>query len=319
MIGLWSRLACSLCLFALVGCAATTHTAMSDDDTKKKPAVVAFDQEPRPHDKKIVGEIEDDSDSAEEMIEGGSVDAWIEFDDSTVRATRRKKSRTHPRFTAVFGYAVGKYDHETRMSGKDDNVAAGMLRARTEFIARSGFGVGGAVEIMGTDDELFNNVGVTDGEASSLDIYPYAIVRLSEDEVRMPLRIGPFYHGLRLEDNTLLETTWSSLGARIEIEPEITIFQRGKNSISMFAELGGAVHVSNVEVDTGTSDQDFHADGYQLRGNAGLRGTWSGFTASLSYIIRYHNVDKTDSENGVFVSEIDTHFRGIFFEGGFRF
>ena len=179
---------------------------------------------------------------------------------------------------------------------------------------------------MGTHDELLNNVGVVDGEAASIDIFPYAVIAFANSRARMPVRIGPYYHALRLEDDTPVETTWSSLGARLEVEPEIVLYEREKNAVSLFMELGGSLHVSNVERDSGAIEQDFTSDGYQLRSNAGLRGQWSGFTASISYLVRYYSVNQTDTETDktnpttrTSIDAIDTLFQGLYFEGGFRF
>ncbi|MEM7261451.1 MAG: hypothetical protein AAF488_05625 [Planctomycetota bacterium] len=279
----------------LVGCSATAHLANSDGRRAgtRGPTTAPAD-----------GKIE-------------SADGDEEYD--YVEIVRPDGMRRDPMFIGVVGFSFGEYDHGTRMSALDDDVAAATLRVRSEFVSPKGFGGGFTAEFTDTDDELFEDNGVSDGEARLFDIFPYAVFRFADAGARMPVRFGPYIHVLEIDDATTTDTRWASYGARIEIEPEVILHRNGRNEISLFAEASGGLHFTQIKLDRAGPDEDFDADGYSLRGIAGVRGRWSGFSASLGYLVRYHNVDRSDVEGGQFISEIDTVVRGLFFEAGIRF
>ncbi len=219
----------------------------------------------------------------------------------------------------TLGYAPGSYHHETSGTNLDDTTSAGLVRFAVEGVSPIGVGGGLALEFGGTDDDLFENVGAVDGQVATSDVFLHFTFRVAAPQFRMPIRVGPYLHTLRLEDNSPDELTWASFGARVQIEPEVLLVRTPNGELGLFAELGVGAHGTAIELDSPSGDEDYDSDGISAGANIGVRGRWTGFTISLSYIWRHFAVDDSDIENFTFVREIDTRQDGLLLEMGFSF
>ena len=226
----------------------------------------------------------------------------------------------NPFFQSRVGLGLGELRHNTSGSGLDDDVDASTLRLTLEGTSPSGFGGGVALEFTGTDDDLFEGQEVAGGEAGILEVFAHATYRLSpSDYFRMPIRLGPYFHGYELEDDGPSDLTWLSVGGRVELEPEVLVHRGPHSEVGIFAVLSGGIHVTSIELDTPTGDEDFDSDGYSAGVSAGVRARWKGFTTGLSYYSRWFNVDESDPEGNLFIREINTRLGGVMFEIGLSF
>ncbi|MGE3163863.1 MAG: hypothetical protein AB7O52_03090 [Planctomycetota bacterium] len=253
--------------------------------------------------------------------EGGVLGAPDDtVDDMTVDAG---ETLGPPCFTAEVTLAMGRYTHRTSGSALDDREVAGLSRLRIEFAAPAGVGFGAAVEGMTSDDDLFEEDGFAAQEASMSDVFVYVLFQPGlERRIRVPIRVGPYFRGLQLEDDAGPdEVTWGSVGFRAEIEPEVVIVADPHAELSVFAGVGLGYHGTVIEVDTpSTSFEDqFESDGSTLGVEAGLRGRVYALAWALSYIYRGVRIDESDPELGLFVRETQADFQGVAFTLGVRF
>ncbi|MCA8960266.1 MAG: hypothetical protein KDC38_07120 [Planctomycetes bacterium] len=255
---------------------------------------------------------DDGSDDWEEPTE------WRRTDDHR----RPREFLREPYVQATLGYAVGEYDHETQGSTLDGDTAAGLLRFTAEGVGRPGFGGGVAIEFGASDDDLFDDVSVTNGEARFFDAFIHATFRLAPSPYfRMPVRVGPYLHALGLEFDPNTDVTWASVGARVQVEPEVLVYRGPHAEVGIFTELTVGAHSTRVDRDTNNplTDDEYDTEGYTAGVSVGVRGRWKGFTAGLAYIHRTMQFDESDPENGVFIREARGQFNGLMAEMGFSF
>lgn len=226
-----------------------------------------------------------------------------------------------------FTLAGGSYSHQTNhdsgvSSGRTDG---GFARLRGEFFGDSGMGAGLSLEGARSDGDLFENRPIeTLGHTG--DIFLYSVYYLTsmppaEEPLRIPLRIGPYYHDLAVEnDVSPTRVRWSGLGVRLECEPEYWFLTREDFSFGVVGGLSGGLHVSDVDLRGGASRTTLNGNGYTLGAEAGVQaGFGHHVTARLGYLFRESIETKSESENRVAVSGASATFSGLELSIGFRF
>ncbi|MEO6709366.1 MAG: hypothetical protein ABI054_07525 [Planctomycetota bacterium] len=216
--------------------------------------------------------------------------------------------------------AAGDYDHDTDGSF-DDETKAGFVGLRAEASNRSGLGGGVSIEVMNSDDDLFEGQTANESQATSVEIAPFFLYRVDGgDRFRMPLRAGPWIHALTLDEQHSSDSlTWVSVGLRVAVEPEIVLARSEGFEFSLFSEVSLAGGGTQVHQELGSGDEDYDTGGGAFGFEIGPRFRWSHFSAGVSLLHRSLSFDKSDRENNVRIPGIDTSFDAfaISFGGGF--
>jgi hypothetical protein len=237
-----------------------------------------------------------------------------------VQARRARRPHQRPEFDGRVTFAGGDYDHDPE-GAVHDETDAGFFGLLAEVSgASSGIGGGIELEVMGTDDDLFEN-GPVEQQISTFGIAPFFLCRMrAGDRFRIPVRIGPWLHFLDAEDEGSSDSlTWATLGLRFAVEPEMVLVQDRDFQLSLFSEVSLAGGGSVVHEELGSTDEDYETTGGVFGLEIGPRFRMSHFFASVSFLHRGISMDESDSENGVRIPGFDSEFNALAFSfgGGF--
>jgi len=232
--------------------------------------------------------------------------------------------RPHRQLGVVFDgrmtLAGGEYEHDADGSF-DDETEAGFVGLLAEATNRSGFGGGVSIEVMNSEDDLFEGQAAKESQATSVEFSPFFLYRVhGGDRFRMPVRVGPWIHALTLDEQHSSDSlTWVSIGLRLAVEPEIVLARGEGFEFSLFSEVSLAGGGTEVHQELGSGDDDYDTDGGAFGFEIGPRFRWSHFSAGVSFLHRSLSFDESDRENGVTIPGIDTSFDAlaISFGGGF--
>ena len=236
-------------------------------------------------------------------------------------SANRPQTLQHPRpqtnFDARLRLGTGTFENEFS-GGADSKTDADFFALQFEGYSDQGFGGGIRLEGIGTDNDLFSNFGIADSQADLGELSLYFCYRLEKDRFRMPIRVGPTFINYEVKDNTFnQQVDYNTVGARVEIEPEISIIQSPNTSWGLFANLGFGFGLTRIE----TSPSSFEADSIALLGKFefGTRAQLGPILMDLGYVLRQMNIDESEVVNGNAYSEVDTTFSGVQFTIGGRF
>lgn len=222
------------------------------------------------------------------------------------------------------GFGGGRYEHDTQGDNgtASDTTDGGLFQLRAEFVGGLGMGAGLALEASGSDDDLFRESGIADGEGSTTDLYLYFVgVPAESPSFRFPIRAGPYLHNVHLEENTTpTEIDWSSLGLRIEVEPEVWFLQQPGFALGIGGDLSLGAHWTSIDVESPLLPDDFDGNGATFGLGFGLRALIDDtITAELGYLFRTTLEDQSDTEGGVAIRDATASFRGVVLGVGVRF
>ena len=143
-----------------------------------------------------------------------------------------QQSTELPNFRVELGIGAGSATHNTDKSDLDGDTGAGFFRLQFEGFSDEGFGGGLRLEGWKSDDDLFDDNGFPGIEATTSSLFAHASWRITDDNLRMPIRVGALFSGHQLEDTTTGEqTTFSSFGPQFEVAPELFLTQDRKSVV----------------------------------------------------------------------------------------
>ncbi|MCA8953980.1 MAG: hypothetical protein KDE27_31005 [Planctomycetes bacterium] len=228
--------------------------------------------------------------------------------------------RGHPHVTFLGGWAAGDVRHETRRGSREGETDASAVRARLEGRGGESF-LGFGLDAFGqtTDDRLFGSQGT---EARLFDAFGYLYFNAGGGDVlTMPIRLGGVYQAVDFDEPTgsaASDTRWSSIGGRLEIEPEIRLLYDDEFAWSVFGSAGCGLGAATVEVD-GVSGR-FDGRSYHVIAEVGTRFEIGHVVLGVSYLDRRIRFDEADAQSGSSsLPGIDHDFAGILVSGGVRF
>lgn len=225
-----------------------------------------------------------------------------------------------PVFEAHITASGGTYDHEFDGSILEDDTSASFVGLIVEGNSRSGFGGGLSLEIMGSDDNLFEDQGAP-AQAATLEFAPFFLYRVRAGErFRMPVRVGPWIHVLTLDDQASSDSLdWVSYGLRAAVEPEIAVVHSPNFDLTLFAGLSLAAGATTIQEDFSGIDETYDSTSTAFGFELGPRFRWTHFFAGISYLHRGLSVDESEFVNNFAIRAIDTSYDGIAvtFGGGF--
>ncbi len=192
------------------------------------------------------------------------------------------------------------------------------MAVQVEGNSRAGFGGGLSIEIMGVEDDLFEDVAGDPQEISTLEVSPYFLYHVAAgDRFLMPIRLGPWIHVLALDDpNNSIEVDWISLGLRLQLEPEVSIVRTNDFSLSVFTALTFAGGETAIDLSGPGIDEDLESEAGMFGFEIGPRLRFSHFIASVSYLHRSFHVDESDPDPNFVVFGFDNSYDGIAFSLG---
>lgn len=251
----------------------------------------------------------------------------------TAQEDMASPSQIHPRTNISIGFGFGTQTNETNDGTQIIARDTGAIywRVRAEKFFESDFGVF-ASGFLGFADDINEDIGSTNSDQKNAGAFLAASYYAKmDDDFRMPVRFGPFFNRLELNDSTTssVETEYSTWGMRLSVEPEFIFFQKVYNGkvqeLTAFAELAcGAGPTDYKSKDSNTSPTGVNGseDGYAFTftWELGLRFRLaSGITASASYMAQKYHIGTSESYNGLVFYGVDDDFNGVMFSVGLRF
>jgi hypothetical protein len=208
----------------------------------------------------------------------------------------------------------GTWEHTTSgVAALSDDTDAGYGRLGFEIIGGNDFGGGLRLEGTVSDDDLFLGSGGLATEASDGDLFLHGtgiFGGTQDDLMRMPLRFGLFVRNYRIEEQVSSDSIdWTSVGPRIEIEPELRLVRGDDVQWSFYARAGGSFGVTTIETDLSSDSFDSTTLGFDF--GLGTRLQLGPAQIDLGFLLRTQTVDESDDVGGLFIREIDAEFRGI--------
>lgn len=172
-------------------------------------------------------------------------DAAATTADSTPPAAPRS-APLRPRTRIEFALGGGTFDHETDGSPiLNDDTSGGYLRLGFEHTGADGLGGGFRLEGSASEGDLF----ATDVEASEGELFAHFTSVLGDDDARLPVRIGLSLRSYTLDDPAGLDPTWTSIGPRVEIEPDLRLDRGDSTRWSLYGKLGAFLGYTWIETD----------------------------------------------------------------------
>lgn len=221
-----------------------------------------------------------------------------------------------------FTVAGGSFEHDidNPAGSVNDDTGSSFVGLMVEGSSRAGFGGGISMEMTVTNDDLFRSSGAP-ARAVVFEFAPFFLYRVAPSHrFTMPVRVGPWLNTLLLDDQNSSDTThWTSIGGRVEVEPEVVLAASRGFEFSLFSEVSLAAGFTNVSVDTNALNEDYDSSSSAFGFEIGPRFRWSHFLASVSFLHRQLSIDQSDPTNGTFVFGVDDSFDGlaVSFGGGF--
>lgn len=232
-------------------------------------------------------------------------------------------SQVHPRTMITLGATIGQQDFEVNtgsdvVSASNDAFA---LRLRGEHFYESEFGLHVTGSLSFADD--LDSTDPRSGLDSQSLFVGVAYRATINDDFRMPVRFGPFFHRSEQESSSPDGTVERSVvGVRLSAEPEYIIFQRVDGDrlteFSAFAEFGCGAGPAQVEDDVDSED----AYAFQFNWEIGLRYRFaSGLMVGLSYAAQktHYGASESYSNPAIVFNGVDDDFGGIVLSAGLRF
>ena len=216
-----------------------------------------------------------------------------------------------------FSFGFGGYDFEDDVLGADDSSAY-MARVRGAVTTHRGIGGGFDVKFLVPRDNFYEQT-INSTDAIQSDFYGHFLVTMAAaDRFRMPLRIGPYFSQVRAEFEVSSDVTrYDSLGFRVEIEPEVLLFGRGRGQASAFARFSAGLHDSSI--DDESTNRHYHSYGHTLGFESGFRFAIGPMAFSAAYVYHENRIAESDRENGLVIPQLETDFQGVLFGLGGRF
>lgn len=225
-----------------------------------------------------------------------------------------------------FDVAVGggTYKHETSGDGglASGDTDGGFAALRFEGISNSGIGGGIALEGTGSDDDLMIDAGTPNVDGSTGDVFAYFVGDpINSDRFRLPLRVGPYFHRLELNDDTTPGTIdWDGVGLRLEAGPEVWLLRRNAFSLGLTGSVSIGAHVTSIDAEVAGLSDTFDGDGLTFGAGLGIAALFANHvTTQLGYVYRMTRESESDPSNGVFVREATQSFSGVVLQIGGRF
>lgn len=238
-------------------------------------------------------------------------------------------SQVHPRTMATLGFVFGQQDIEFNtgnpntasppagiVSGSNDAYG---FRLRGEHFLESDLGVHVSASFTKADD-VFS--GLRSGVSSANVFVGLAYRATVDDDFRLPVRFGPFFHSSEQEvpaggDGDIKRST---IGMRLAAEPEYIVFQHATDGkireLSVYAEFGCGAGPAT------TKDSVDKEDGYAFNFNweIGMRYRMpSGLMVGVSYMQMKNHYGATESYRNAVFSGVDDDFGGVMISAGLRF
>ena len=230
----------------------------------------------------------------------------------------------NPSYRGSIGFSGGSYEFDSDLAGFDERADAGLFVA--EFEATSASGYGGGLRYEGysssSSDGLFRDPANpldpgTRAQSGTFQAHFTYLVR--QHRFEMPVRAGLFLNGLVLDDRASAapETTYGSFGPYFEVEPELTVRQRGQVRWTIFGQLGFGVAGTGIDVDGDARDYTSDSGFFNLE--LGTRVSYGVVELGLAFVGRYHSMDSSSIEAGQFVYGFDAGYEGLLLTAGVRF
>lgn len=234
----------------------------------------------------------------------------------------------HPRTHFNLGIGIGKQTNEVNTGNLATRVVtssatAYRVRLQGEHYFENDFGIFGEV-YFGSADDIDEDLGAT---SSSFDVNGFfigaAYRAVMDDDFRLPVRFGPVIKMSEQENNALPDgaVERSSIGIRLQAEPEYIIFQNA-NSNGKVSELstfaGFAAGAGPAEIEDNVDSEDAYAFSLDLELGARYRFA-SGFSLQGSFVYSKWHIGTTESYNNAAFFGIDDDFGGFMLTGGYRF
>lgn len=254
----------------------------------------------------------------------------------TAQEEMASPSQIHPRTNISVGFGFGKQTNETntgnftsRVVARDASSIYWRLRAEKFFESDFGVFVSGYI---GLTDDINEDLGSIDSDQTNSGVFLAAsYYSKMDDDFRMPVRFGPFFNRIELNDTTTssVKTEYETWGMRLAVEPEFIFFQNVSNGkvqeLTAFAELAcgaGPTDYKSTDSNTGPTGVNGSEDGYAFTftWELGLRFRLaSGITASASYLAQKYHIGTSETYNGLVFFGVDDDFNGVMFSVGLRF
>jgi len=239
----------------------------------------------------------------------------------------------HPRTMFSVTFSSGKQNLQFNTTdttnvppNPEEDGTAGFIGARVEHFFPNQIGVFFSAD-FGTVNNMKSTIDFGGGPQQFEDDLDTTLIYLAlayratvDDDFRMPVRVGPYYHLASLSDTNLTtpgptaEIDYSTIGIKLVAEPEYIILQKtnaGKMSeLTAFLEIGVGSGPSKVKLKGGPEEK---GNSFSFGAELGLRYKffWGGFIA-LSVIDRkqYYGATDTYNSGGVFNGTEDDYIAG---------
>lgn len=225
-----------------------------------------------------------------------------------------------PRLQIWADVGIGTLDHDTNGANLDGDDTATLLEIGVEGFSDSGFGGGVRVGFLGSDDGMFDDIGVDGVTASAADLYLHVTQRWAHDRFAMPLRFGFLVNSYDLEqDTTTFDETiqYDSFGVRTELEPEFLLSDWDGAVLT----AGSRLSLGSAWTECSTDPSSFEADSstifYGI--DLGLRMRTGMGSFHLGWVLRGQSMDDSEVNGGFFYRGYDATFTGLMIGGGIFF
>ncbi|MFO1030594.1 MAG: hypothetical protein U1F60_05925 [Planctomycetota bacterium] len=236
-------------------------------------------------------------------------------------------SQVHPRTMATLGFAIAEQDFEVNngsriVSGSNDAYG---FRLKGEHFLESDLGFHLSISRADSSKIRLNdgvNPEVRGGVTSTNVFLGLAYRATVDDDFRLPIRFGPFFHQSEQEipGGTDGDIKRSTFGVRLAAEPEYIVFQHNEGGkireLSVFAEFGCGAGPAKVK--DNADSEDAYAFNFNWEVGARYRMP-SGLLLGLSYMAMKNHYGTTESYNNAVFFGVDDDFGGFVITAGLRF
>ncbi len=245
-------------------------------------------------------------------------DPWVRIEPQS-RRRRVDAPRPERRFSAfgMLSVAGGDYEFRETELGKDESTA-NMVRLRAAGADEDGLGGGIDVKVFMTGNDFYDNTASVVNLNHS-DFFVYLLTHASSGEVRIPVRIGTYLSAMGAEFEALsaAETEYSSVGIRVEIEPEVVVIEDDEFEASIFSQLSAGIHLTTI--DDEFTGGEFESEGHTLGFEVGIRLVLDPVSVSASYIFHETTIRQSSTEFDIVIPRLETEFTGVQVSMGVKF
>lgn len=267
----------------------------------------------------------------------------VELDDVTDEADDRPQDRRtrrltrprrvirddEPRARVGLGLGYGRFEINARDLGGVDVEDAAVFRLDAEFWATRHLGFGVTAELVSTGDDLFEGQQVesgaglrpADAQIGSSDLSAYfAWDPFGGDRFRMPLAIGPWFSSTVIDyDRARIDYTFSTLGVRAGVRPEVTLVDADRVSVVAFAGASYSIGFAGIYEDLIGNNETYDSEAQQFRAEGGVRVDLRHVSLGFHYVFSDMGINLSQAENGRRVPELDFDTNMYFFTIAGRF